>query len=140
MYVKFTISCSHFHQLSFEDQQVKVRANSNTIGQELINVRPIRSPSHPKLGLSLPRKQRSHEGTFSRNKRHPNYISNFIFFLCIFLEEGDHIPLLSWFHQQFSDIIMDFLHINSPSNWHRGISRPWVVCIPSVSDWSESIS
>ena len=124
MYEEFTIKCSHFHQL------VKVFTNSNILGQEFNNVTPIRSPSHPRLGFSLKREKRSNVRIFNRNKRH----LNLHFQSLPAFRKWSAYSMVSWFHQQFSDIFKNSLHINSPSDWNRRIVWPWVAWIPPASN------
>lgn len=114
----------------FSLNTVKYFTNSNILAQEFTNVRSICGPSHPKLGLSLEREKRRNALILRGNKRNPKlHFQSLTAFW-----KWNAYTMVSWFHQQFSDIIEHSLHINSPCNWNRGMFCPWVAWIPSVSN------
>lgn len=70
--------------------------------------------------------------TFSRNLRQSNLQD-------IFQNNKWYFQLLG-FHQQFFNIIKDFIHVHCPSHRNRGIACPRVAYIPSAPNYGINIS
>lgn len=100
---------------------VKYFTNPNILAQEFTNVRSISSPSHPKIGLSLEREKRT-ALILKANKWNPKLH----FQSLTACWKWSAYSMVSWFHQQFSDIIEHSLHINSPCDRNRRKFCPWV--------------